>query len=507
MAQSKTEFELKLQGTPADVAVISRLAWLDAIAASPGAFERLATTYYDGDDMRLAAAGVSLRIRDEAPLRTLCAKASAPGSSPLHRLECERSLSRDEIAFQTGVAEIDRIVGGADDLTAIASTTTDRWRRYVETGGALIEMSAEIGACERLIEPREAGPLAEVELELLKGDPAALFDLAERLVAETEGRLRIGIETKLDRALRGARAPKLRKPEREAPAADARAGDVLAATLRRCAHRIVETATLAADYHDADAVKHLRVALRRLRAAEKTFRAALEEDALEPLSAKAKEFARVVGALRDVDLFLETSLAIADEPRVRARLEAERARRWHAATAALTGAEFGAFSIELFRAAWVETWRGDARKRLDAQAADFAKAMLASQFEKLLVCGSAVDFGDPPTLHPLRIDLKRFRYAAQFFRDFFPAEARAPFFGVMSALQTRLGEVNDAVVAATIADAAGTGLGAAAARAAGCIAGYRGTEAAAAARAAEELWRALAAAPPYWLNAPTTDGP
>jgi CHAD domain-containing protein len=215
----------------------------------------------------------------------------------------------------------------------------------------------------------------------------------------------------------------------------------------------------------------------------------------------------MVGGLRDVDLFIERSMSLRDEAKLRARLEAVRAQRRLDATATLTGVDFGAFTVALFRAAWLEDWRGGARKRLETPAAGFAVATLAGLFGKTLEVGAAVDFCDPPTLHPLRLELKRFRYAAQFFRDFYAAEARAPFFASMSALQTALGTVNDAVVAARIADAVGEGLGPDAMRAAGFIAGCRSAEALAAARAAETTWAALVAAPRFWEGATSTDEP
>ncbi len=346
----------------------------------------------------------------------------------------------------------------------------------------------------------------------MKGDLAAPFHLAEKLIIGSGGRLRLSVETKLDRALRAGAADKLRKAPRTSVGSGANAGDVLAAALRQCAVRIVETAALAADRHDGDAARQLRVALRRLRAVEKAFRAALGDDALGDLSQKAKSLATIIGAVRDIDLFIAESLPLASAPEatsLRLSLEAERAQLWNDATIALTDESFGAFSVELFRAAWLEPWRASARKTLAMPAKEFADELLTRRFQKLLAGAAGADFSDPPTLHPLRIELKKFRYAVQFLRELYAEEARKPFLAAMSALQDSFGAVSDAVVAGAIAERAGAGKGPDAARAAGLIAGYRGTQALAAAAAAEPLWRAFAAMPPYWGDgdSPVTDGP
>ena len=201
-----------------------------------------------------------------------------------------------------------------------------------------------------------------------------------------------------------------------------------------------------------DAARRLRVALRRLRAIERIFRKSLAPGELASLASRARSIARLVGAARDIDVFIEQSLPLAPAPPLyRAHLEGERARLFNDAARALSGAEFGAFAIDLFRAAYVQPWRADAGRHLDMPAREFADRALQRRWRRLGACAEGVDFASPPSLHALRLDLKKFRYAAQFFRDFYAAEERKPFFGAMSALQQVLGEINDAVVAQEVA--------------------------------------------------------
>ncbi|MFZ5618547.1 MAG: inorganic triphosphatase, partial [Pseudomonadota bacterium] len=288
MAHSKTEFELKLVGSARDVAAVPDFSPFEQIAAAPGAWDRLVSTYYDSGDRRLDAAGISLRIREEAGIKTLTAKLTPRGGNALLRLESERVLAGAARDFQTGCPEIDAVIDASDgDLTPIARTTTDRWSRLLHAGGALVEASAEIGTAENIAEGRSA-PIAEVELELMKGDPALLFDIAGQLIAGFDGRLRLSVEPKLDRALRAGAAFRLTKQDRIAFSQDAAACEVLRGALKQIAARVIEAAALGAEAHDSEAARQLRVALRRLRAAERIFRKTAGGDELNLLAARAK---------------------------------------------------------------------------------------------------------------------------------------------------------------------------------------------------------------------------
>lgn len=508
MAQTKTEFELKLVGPASEVAAVCERRHAGA-AASGGSWERLVSTYYDSADRRLAASGLSLRIREEAGVSTLTAKLTTRGAACVQRVEAERRLDGGPTDLRTGAGDLDRLIGArTDDLLPIARTATDRWSLLIEDRGALIEIAADIGIAENLTEKR-ARAIAEIELELMKGAADGVFDIAERLIADSDGRLRLSVETKLDRALRAGDAPRPGKRERIAYADGATAADCLGGALQQVSAQCVEAASLLVECRRGDAARRLRVALRRLRAIERIFRNALAEGALAPLASRARAIAQLVGAARDIDVFIEESLALAPAPPLyRAHLEGERARLLNEAARALSGAEFGAFTIDLFRAAYLQPWRAAAGQRLDMPARAFADRALQRRWRKLDACARGVDFASPPSLHALRLELKKFRYAAQFFRDFYAAERRKPFFTAMSALQQAFGEINDAVVAQEIAESAARGRGPEASRAAGFIAGYRSAQAAAAASASETRWREFAAAPPFWgetAAAPPTD--
>lgn len=502
--RARYEFELKLVGPATDVLRVPAMASPGGPAAVPAEWTRVSTSYFDTDELRFANAGISLRIQEEAGVRTLTGKIVQAGSGVFVRREVEREIVGDERDLRTGDPDIDAEISRAEnDIGAVARTTTDRWSLIVSERGAVIEISAEIGRAERMADPPGATPIAEVELELLKGSPEALFELARRLIETSEGRLRLSNEAKLDLALRGGKTPDLSKFERLAVPPDAAAADLLSLALRALALRVVGAAGLVCIHFDAAAVKQLRVALRRIRALERIFRRHIDNKPLAPIASRAKAFSRQAGAVRDLDVFIGSIAGMPGAEALAATAQASRAKAMFELVSGLASVEFNLFAVDLLEAALAEPWRVAARKRLASPAQAFASAELDRQWSKLLAAGEKLQSEAPSALHEFRLRLKKFRYAAQFFRDFFDPPARKPFFDEMSSLQDILGAFNDAVVAQEFANRLSIGAGAQAAKAAGFVAGCRSVEAAFYSSSAKERWRSLAALAPFWRTADT----
>jgi len=513
MAHPNIEFELKLIGPAGDVARLAESPIIKKAMVGAGEFERVASTYLDSAERRLMTAGLSLRLRDEPNSQKLIVKLRARAVDNVARIEIERRLCGQSEGFATGVADIDRIIGAeTDDIAPIARTLTDRWAALLGWRGAIIEASSELGRVERLGgldgEASAAAPLAEIEIELLKGDAANVFDLARLLIAESGFRLRVTTESKLERALR-AGGPVIRK-KLARPAADgASTAELLSASLRASATEALAAGEMMIDYQDEDAARRFRVSLRRFRAVERAFRRAHQSAWLKSLAREARDLARLVGAARDLDLFMTKTLPAAEASGaregvalLRGKAERDRAEAWRRVVVTLTGETYLAFSVEFLRAGYAEPWRTDAPGRLLAPARLYADILLDNRWRKLTAFATELDFSDIEGLHRLRIELKKFRYAAQVFRDLYRREDRKPFFKSMSALQQKLGELNDASVAGRTASHLAEGLGPQAARVAGFIAGAKSVEASIAAEAVSHLWAALSEFTPYWRAEP-----
>jgi inorganic triphosphatase YgiF len=519
----KIELELKLTGAAEDVARLRASSLIRALGDGPETFERLVTTYYDTPRGDLAAAGLSLRLREEGGRRVQTMKRAGPGGSTVARREEERALLPGEVFparpqdpfFAAALAPV------AAALAPASRTVTDRWSTELICKGARIEAAFDIGRAEMFEAGAiaAAGPLAEAEFELLAGDPRRLFALARRAIKESSGRLRLGAASKAEQARRLLK-PAVAPPESPIHLeTDQSAADVFAAALAQAAHRLADCQNAVIAARAPEGAHQMRVALRRLRAVERLFRKALRSDETEGLAARARAFASALGPARDWDVFCDKTL-----PEVAARAGggpgfealaarafALRAEAWNDAAAAIGGRKFQKFLLDLNAAAVVQRWRKGARRELDARARRFARRALDKRLARLNAIAASLAVGGEATQdaaekrHTVRIELKKLRYAAQLFRPLFSGGGRKRYIAAMSRLQDEFGALNDASVAGRLASAAAEGQGKEALRAAGVLTGYCAREAETAALFIAQDFAQFVAAPPFWRKDVSAD--
>lgn len=510
--RSKLEIELKLVGAPGDVAALRHSPLIEAVARGEERAARLVSTYYDTLDGALRAAGVSLRLREGAGKRLQTMKCETKGRGAVARIEEERALAFGE-AFPAVVKDpkAAKLIAGARRLDPVARISVDRWTRCLENGPTRIEAAFDIGRLEawRAGVPAHAGPIAEAELELIEGEPRDLFDLAAAILIESRGCLRPGIFSKAEQAQRlGQRQTEIAPEAVIKLTGKDDAADALAIALRAIAARIAEVEPAVTELRLAEGVHQMRVALRRLRSLERTYRDDLKTNELRGLARAARGFASELGPARDWDVFLSETLPPLERAgeeleglrEIRARGDALRAAAWERARQTIASPDFAEFTLELMAAGHLEAWRCKARKCLAEPARAFAAAALDERLAEAEEAALTIDSPDPAACHPLRIALKKLRYTAQTFSTAFPRRARKPYMAALSRLQDDLGAVNDAVTAQRLANDAALGQGRNAARASGFIAGFHAAAGRARAEAVGEDWRAFAATAPFWRD-------
>ncbi len=515
MDQGRIEFELKFTGAPDEMAALPASDFFAAVAPDGGAWERLSSSYYDTPDGTLAAKGLSLRLREEGA--ELVQAVKAKGDDAASRLEFESSLACEaDFPAAIGDKEIDSLIERyGDRLAPLTKTTVDRWAAVARFKGAEIELAVDLGSAEALDGEGRVfvGPLAELELELLSGEPAAVFDFARLLVANAP--LRFSTMTKLQSALAllpGADA--IGKAARLPLDPEMTAGEVLAMQLSDCGERAAFLQRAVIELRRPEGVHQMRVALRRLRAIERIYRRYLRSGEIASLAARTKRFANALGPARDWDVFLDETLPAALDAdyaperlkELKARAEAMRAEGWGEAVKVISSPDFSRFLIDLLAAGVLQRWRNDARKKLDRPVLEFAPAVLDRALRKAFQVGEDVKgSADLAARHPLRIALKKLRYPVQLFRDLYPKDVRKPYMSALSELQDAFGAVNDAVVAQHLADKAAKGCkekggGEGAMRAAGFIAGYKAAEAREAAKKIDAAFQAFEKMTPFWRD-------
>jgi CHAD domain-containing protein len=222
---------------------------------------------------------------------------------------------------------------------------------------------------------------------------------------------------------------------------------------------------------DIEGVHQMRVALRRMRSALSLFRGVLDAEDARQWREQMRELASQLGRARDLDVFIAEGLAatagklpLPGEADLRALaiarraeiqtadvlplLESERYRQFCAAFPAWLEnglepppADSQAVSLSGEPDAATSVAERKRRRKLERPIIDSARKWLDKQERKLLDLGRGIDRQDAPAMHRLRIECKKLRYAAEFFRPLFPGMGQ--FITSMKGIQDVLGVMND----------------------------------------------------------------
>lgn len=211
---------------------------------------------------------------------------------------------------------------------------------------------------------------------------------------------------------------------------------------------------------DIEGVHQMRVALRRLRSALSLFAPALPAALTDPLIAELRWLNGPLGRKRDIDVFLAETLTPLSsklpDPKGLRHLATVLEDRREAAQVALDAAlrsprclrlRLG-FEDLLLKLPQVVTdsWDTALREAATQPARRFAAALLQRRARKVRKLGRHHDELDAESLHVLRIQAKKLRYAVEFFRPLFGRKSVRRFHGALAQLQDCLGALNDAAV-------------------------------------------------------------
>jgi len=405
----------------------------------------LVNIYYDTPDLALKKSGIAVRLRRQGRtwLQTVkCAGSSAAGLSS--RPEWETPYSGH---FDFSAIDDDAVRTRLEKRSVLSRLTplfeTSFRRTTWNFGSALLMFDRGWIAADGR---REA--ISELELELAGGEVGALFALADELA----DRLPL-LPAPLSKAERGVRLHLKTTP------VPARAGGIrLAPDLTpRAACRAIALSCLdqmqrnhagAIASEDPEYIHQMRVAMRRLRACLRLFAPVLPPDYAGHLLPALRDMMARLGKARDLDVLLAEIVApviaaLPDEPRLAALAGVVTEDRYAARRSAvrhLESREFGQLVIRL--AALLHTSTLD-----EALAAESVAAFAAERTKRLRrkVSELAVQakLGEPPSLHALRIGIKRLRYALEFFASLTRGKGQRRQASWLANVQGTLGELND----------------------------------------------------------------
>jgi CHAD domain-containing protein len=262
---------------------------------------------------------------------------------------------------------------------------------------------------------------------------------------------------------------------------------------------------------DSEFLHQMRVALRRLRSALGVFSPPIAESETEPLAGDLKWLASRLGPARDWDVFLaETFPPIETEFGAHGELRAFGARCGELRRLANAGARRAVRSHRYQRlllrlAAWIATegWHlsaeGPAKDALQMPVTEFAATVLEKRYQQARRRGRRLAKRSPAELHRLRIAIKKFRYATDFFASLYEGKAASELLRRLAWLQDILGAMNDA---ATVAGLMTQGFGGARGKhvleAKGILLGWSRGRAVHLKQELKGAWKAFRAAERFW---------
>lgn len=442
------EVELKFDVDPGDGDAI-RSAGIFAGARARA--RQQDSLYYDTADGAVRRAGFSLRVRRSGQRYVQTIKRLNGRTAGLFvRQEWESevpSFALDRRALDATPLKRRLSGAAASDLVPLVRARLKRTAWQVRHERSWVEVVLDEGT---IVKGKARTPVRELELELIDGEPAALFALAEEIAAAVP--LRLGVLSKVERGYaladgklgRPAKAEPVRlKP----PVTEAEAFHAIAQTCLRH-FRLNEMVLL--EVRDPDALHQARVAIRRLRSALSLFRPALRGRDYQHLREELRWFARQLGDARNLDVLI--ARAASDEA-LRAALLPLRERAYDQVGATLRSERAQALILRL--SLWIELGEWRARKRAAHDLGVLAAEQLERQWKRIARRGDGLDGLDAEDRHSLRIAVKKLRYAAEFMAPLYTAKPlsvrRDAFLVALKALQERLGDLNDAWTAEGLA--------------------------------------------------------
>lgn len=460
------ETEIKLALPPR---AATRLLRHPLLAATPPRRQRLDNVYYDTPELELLKALVAVRHRRQGRRHLLTVKSAAPAVGGLaRRHEWEAPCAPGEFDFGgVDVPELrQRLEALRDSLLPAFRTDFTRLAWIVEPRpGARVEIAFDRGDI-RAGDRREA--ICELELELLDGEVADLFTLAQTLQETLP--LHPATASKAERGYRlfvGERAaPKPVKAKPVALDAGMGASTAFVAVALSCLAHLQGNEAGVGSSDDPEFIHQARVAIRRLRSALRVWRPLLPASFVD-LDARWRTLAVALGDARNLDVFVGETLPpllkafpeCKATARLRRHAESCREESRKTARSALSASEYSRLLLDTTAATLAlaggqvqgsETQPAHAAECKPVRLKDFARDCLGRNARRVSRLAATAQGGDAATRHRLRIALKRLRYATEFFTPILPDKKVRRYVSAAAALQELLGEMNDLAVASEL---------------------------------------------------------
>lgn len=439
------EIELKLELAPDEIKAFRHAPVLGDPARRP---VDQVTTYFDTDKGELRKAGYSLRLRRKGRtcLQTVKQRGTDSGGFS-SRAEWEKKVETPGLDFEALKATpLGKILSKRDmrrRLAAVSETQVRRTTWLIPLGGSEIELILDEG---RVASNGRETPISEIELELKRGVRADLFALAQTL---GEGlTLRMGVMSKSERGfhLLEDRSVRAHKAEKVGLVKNMSVAEAFAVIVQSCLRHFRLNEPLFATDMNAAALHQARVAMRRLRSALSLFRPVISDADFPRLRSELRWFTDQLGDARNLDVILAAKPqdGVRRDPALRRQLRKSRKDAYELVQRALADRRLPTLILDLV--AWSEAgdWRRGEAAGLPIET--FAQERLERAWKRVRKPGKELGTLAAEARHQLRIEMKKLRYATEFFAALARRDRRREqkaFTGHLRNLQELLGGLND----------------------------------------------------------------
>jgi triphosphatase len=506
----QAEIELKLLAPQGALEKLREMPVIVQHARNRGAFRRLETVYYDTPERLLFQHGMSLRVRRSGKHFIQTLKLLPNSGQPLTRRQWEAPVDdvTPDLARLPANEVGDPVTTLTNDaLVPVFATKVRRHARQLDLPDASVEIVFDEGTIEAGAR-REV--LSEIELELKSGNAGVLFDLGTQLLDAAP--LQLGTRSKAERgyALAFDVVQPASKAELFGITAEHVVDDVIALLVRSCWHHLLKNHTVAEKGSDPEGVHQMRLALRRLRTICALFRRDIPSPAFQAVNSEARWLMQQLGPAREWDVFADTTVTrlVAAAPDVdlgdlREAVERQRKSSYGALQTVLADPRCSRFLLSLGHMVERRGWRNEidseALAALSQPIPTLADRILARSHRKALKRGAHFRQLNIGAQHDLRIDLKKLRYAAEFFLPLYAPHAPAKrYVRRLARLQVSLGRARDIASTRILLDAIRQDDQPALHLAIGAVAGWQARDQIAVAKTLRKRWRRFKATPAFW---------
>jgi inorganic triphosphatase YgiF len=312
----------------------------------------------------------------------------------------------------------------------------------------------------RTIEGEHTEPIYEIELQLKRGDPSALYGTGLRLLEIAP--LRIELRSKAERGCRLLESTTAKPRTEHSLRFDLKPDMTVEESFQKiglgCLTLFMRN-ELAALADVADGVHQMRVAVRRLRSAVATMKRMLPREQYEWVGQELRWLANILAAARNWDVFSGSLLAPLrsaspnDQDLIElCRIcEGERQSAYQRADADIRSRQYTSALLKLLQWFASCSWRNQPVSQqsalLMAPIGTVAPNLIGRRYKKVKKAADKFDELTPPQRHEFRIAVKKLRYTIEFLKDLFDGDRVAGFMQRLKPLQDDVGYANDVRVA------------------------------------------------------------